>query len=202
VASACTGSAGAVGAGVGMLGAGAGLATGAGLAGCAAGSARTAGGGGGAAGRGGSGLDKAAARLAASAAESTGRTPVGADVDGRGGAGVGRGAAGAACEAGAGVATLPGVITRLFTFSTTTCLERPWEKLWRTVPCSVGRFKDRVFGPPTVRVLSPALFGSLISHSPKGRSPITTSQATLRARRLTFRNAGKRPLAAKPFQTS
>ncbi len=50
------------------------------------------------------------------------------------------------------------------TFSTTTCLERPWEKLWRTVPCSVGRFSDSVFDG-TDKVFSPTLFGSLISTS-------------------------------------
>jgi hypothetical protein len=34
-----------------------------------------------------------------------------------------------------------GLTTRRFTFSTTTALLRPWEKLWRTVPCSTGRFR-------------------------------------------------------------
>ena len=51
-------------------------------------------------------------------------------------AATGLAAAGAAC-AGAS----PGPTTRRFTFSTTTALLRPWEKLWRTVPCSTGRFR-------------------------------------------------------------
>ena len=44
------------------------------------------------------------------------------------------------CGAGAGAASafaLPGV--RLFTFSTTTALVRPWLKLWRTTPVSLPR---------------------------------------------------------------
>lgn len=132
-----------------------------------AGSARATGGGGGTIGRGGIGLASAALRLAASAGDSTGRAPPnGADDAGRGAGVAARGgAAGAGAGAGAAAslgAGLPGVMTRDFTFSTTTCLVRPWEKLWRTVPCSVGRFKDKVFVPLTDRVFSPALFGSLI----------------------------------------
>ena len=38
----------------------------------------------------------------------------------------------------------PGARTRRFTFSTTTALLRPCEKLWRTVPCSTGRFRCKV----------------------------------------------------------
>ncbi len=50
----------------------------------------------------------------------------------------------AGAEAGvaaAGGAVSPGPRTRRFTFSTTTALLRPCEKLWRTVPCSTGRFR-------------------------------------------------------------
>ena len=45
--------------------------------------------------------------------------------------------------AAAGAAS-PGPKTRRFTFSTTTALLRPCEKLCRTVPCSIGRFKCNV----------------------------------------------------------
>ena len=109
----------------------------------------------------------AAIRRAAPAAESTGRPgpPAGAAV---GRFGAGRGAIEAACgaaDAGAAESFSPGPRTRrVFTFSTTTCLERPWEKLWRTVPCSAGRFNDSVF-EGTDNVFSPTLFGSLISYS-------------------------------------
>ena len=47
------------------------------------------------------------------------------------------------------------------TVSTTTAFERPWEKLWRTMPCSTGRFRDSVLGD-TWRVLSPGFFVSFI----------------------------------------
>lgn len=82
---------------------------------------------------------------------------------GAGAAGAGR--ASAASRAGAS----PGPNTRRFTFSTTTCFVRPWEKLCRTVPCSTGRFSDSVVFGLTVKVFSPTLFGSLISHSSQGR---------------------------------
>ena len=54
-----------------------------------------------------------------------------------------------------------GPATRRLT-STTTCLERPCEKLWRTVLCSTGRFSVSVFGGLTVKVLSPGVLVSLI----------------------------------------
>lgn len=75
------------------------------------------------------------------------------------------GRAGAASRAGASA----GPSTRRFTFSTTTCFVRPWEKLCLTVPCSTGRFSDNVVFGLTVKVFSPTLFGSLISHSSQGR---------------------------------
>ncbi len=58
----------------------------------------------------------------------------GAGAAGRGAAGAGAGAAAAA--GAAGVFARPN--TRRFTFSTTTDFERPWLKLWRTVPAPPG----------------------------------------------------------------
>ena len=56
--------------------------------------------------------------------------------------------------AAAGAAS-PGPRTRRFTFSTTTALLRPCEKLCRTMPCSIGRFKCNVdFGGATPTGLS------------------------------------------------
>ena len=55
----------------------------------------------------------------------------------------------------------PGATGRRLTVSTTTAFERPWEKLWRTMPCSTGRFRDSVLGD-TWRVLSPGFFVSVI----------------------------------------
>ena len=49
----------------------------------------------------------------------------------------------------------PGVKIRRFTFSTTTALLRPCEKLCRTVPCSTGRFRCNVaFGGAAPKDLS------------------------------------------------
>ena len=74
------------------------------------------------------------------------------------------GAAGAALAAGAGASFVsPGPTTRRFTFSTTTALERPWEKLCRTMPCSTGRFSVSVFEDDTCKVLSPGVLVSLMS---------------------------------------
>src|SRR5919202_1666752 len=70
--------------------------------------------------------------------------------------------AGAALAVGAGASFSPGPTTRRFTFSTTTALERPWEKLWRTTPCSTGRFSVRVLEDDTCNVLSPGVLVSLI----------------------------------------
>ena len=56
------------------------------------------------------------------------------------------------------LARLPTV--RRFTVSTTTCLERPWLKLWRTTPVSVRGFSVSVL--PTPIFLSPGVFVSLI----------------------------------------
>ncbi|VUD73238.1 hypothetical protein MET9862_03853 [Methylobacterium symbioticum] len=63
---------------------------------------------------------------------------------------------------------MPGVapMTRRLTVSTTTCFDRPWEKLWRTVPDSIGRLRDSGFAGAFVRVLSPGLFVSLIQFEP------------------------------------
>jgi hypothetical protein len=76
----------------------------------------------------------------------------------------GAGAAAGRAATGAGAASFgaPGARTRRFTVSTTTALDRPWEKLCRTVFCSAGRFgSDNVFGE-TCSVLSPGVFVSLI----------------------------------------
>src|SRR5262249_29143522 len=58
--------------------------------------------------------------------------------------------------AGAGAVStlaLPGV--RVFTFSTSTCLVRPWLKFWRTTLCSTPRgFSVRVLVEPTLSFLS------------------------------------------------
>ena len=68
------------------------------------------------------------------------------------------GACGSAAGSGLGLAGLPTV--RRFTVSTTTCLLRPWLKLWRTTPVSVRGFSDSVL--PTPIFLSPGVFVSLI----------------------------------------
>ena len=69
---------------------------------------------------------------------------------------------GAAWGAGSAALVSTGLPTvRRFTVSTTTCLERPWLKLWRTTPVSVRGFSDSVL--PTLIFLSPGVFVSLIA---------------------------------------
>ena len=88
------------------------------------------------------------------------------------GAGVaGAGAAGLpvagrlAGAAGAGLSARARVGTRLFTFSTTTALVRPWLKLWRTTPCSTPRpFRLNVLVGATLSVFSPVF--SVVSAIP------------------------------------
>jgi hypothetical protein len=71
------------------------------------------------------------------------------------------GAAGAGATAATGFGgaaagasrTSPGPIVRRFTFSTTTVLVRPWEKLCLTTPDSTGRFSDSVFGGSFVSLI-------------------------------------------------
>ena len=71
------------------------------------------------------------------------------------GAAGGGAAAGAAGADRAAAAASAGVKIRRFTFSTTTALLRPCEKLCLTVPCSTGRFRCNVaFGGAAVTVLS------------------------------------------------
>jgi hypothetical protein len=54
-------------------------------------------------------------------------------------------------------------ITRRFTFSTTTCLVRPWLKLCLTTPVSVRGFSVKVALPePTLSFFSPGFFVSVI----------------------------------------
>src|SRR5262249_8974431 len=81
---------------------------------------------------------------------------------------------GAATLAGAGrlagavgvaVSALARVGMRLFTFSTTTALVRPWLKLWRTTPCSTPRpFRVRVLLWVTLSFFSPVF--SVVSAIP------------------------------------
>src|SRR5579871_2307642 len=53
---------------------------------------------------------------------------------------------------------------RLPRFSTTTCLVRPWLKLWRTVPVSTRGLSDKVL-VGTLSVLSPGVLVSTIQQS-------------------------------------
>ena len=85
------------------------------------------------------------------------------------GSGQARPAAGAAASRG-GCAS-PGASVRRFTFSTTTALVRPCEKLCRTIPNSTGRFSDSVLVGATDSVLSPEFFESVM-RSQSGPSPI------------------------------
>ena len=87
-----------------------------------------------------------------------GRPPSGA----LGGAG---GGAVLAAGSGAWVSAGPSPPTRrLPRFSTTTCLLRPWLKLWRTVPVSTRGFSVKVF-VGTLKVLSPGDLVSTIQQS-------------------------------------
>ena len=80
--------------------------------------------------------------------------PASAGLAGLGGLGVGA-AAGVTGAGRTAAAASPGVKIRRLTFSTTTALLRPCEKLCLTVPCSTGRFKCKVaFGGATPTVLS------------------------------------------------
>src|SRR5262249_13175494 len=98
------------------------------------------------------------------------------------GLGAAAGVAGAGASAAAGAAGLPvaarlagatdvaasafaRVGTRLFTFSTTTALVRPWLKLWRTTPCSTPRpLRVRVLLGLTLSFFSPVF--SVVSAIP------------------------------------
>src|SRR6185295_15165184 len=67
---------------------------------------------------------------------------------------------------GGGVSTFasPGPpTTRRLTFSTTTCLLRPWLKLWRTTPVSVRGLSVSVL-PETLSFFSPGFLVSLIPY--------------------------------------
>ncbi len=95
---------------------------------------------------------------------------------------------------------------RRFTFSTTTALVRPWEKLWRTTPVSGGRcFKCRVFGGETLRVLSPLFSLSLIRFPTPGPFDAQTSWTDLhrplqRRARPYNRRQLRSPKAAAPLR--
>src|SRR5262249_12083103 len=65
----------------------------------------------------------------------------------------------------AGASPFARVGTRLFTFSTTTALVRPWLKLWRTTPCSTPRpLRVRVLLGLTLSFFSPVF--SVVSAIP------------------------------------
>ena len=99
------------------------------------------------------------------------------------------GAAGAAA-AGAAASGLPSPpTTRRFLTSTTTCLLRPWLKLWRTTPVSARGLSDSVFAP-TLSVFSPGVLVSAI--------PVLES-CQFRTRRLAAlaRLAGPKALQAR-----
>ena len=81
------------------------------------------------------------------------------------GAAGGGAAAGAAGAGRAAAAASAGVKIRRFTFSTTTALLRPCEKLCLTVPCSTGRFRCNVaFATPTVLSLLPVSLMPIPNH--------------------------------------
>src|SRR5208283_202726 len=113
----------------------------------------------------------------------------------------GGGVEGAAGDGGAGVGAgwafasgpLPGA--RRFTFSTTTTLERPWEKLWRTRPCSTVRgFKCSVLDVGAVKVLSPLFSISLIRFPIPSRTHDPLAKTATRRPRLPRRHEVLRPL--------
>ena len=105
-------------------------------------------------------------------------------------------AGGAAVCGRAGGASSAGlaVDTRLFTFSTTTALVRPWLKLWRTTPCSTLRaFSVKVFVGVTLSFFSPVF--SVVSAIP---IPFSDAVSAVSARRppLVFRTTGPEALEA------
>ena len=51
---------------------------------------------------------------------------------------------------------------RVFFFSTTTDLDRPWLKFWRTLPDSTVRWSESGLRPPERRVLSVVSFDSVM----------------------------------------
>src|SRR5215475_2252718 len=70
-----------------------------------------------------------------------------------------------AAGAGGGGSTLALPGARVFTFSTSTCLVRPWLKFWRTTLCSTPRaFSDSVLLEPTLNFFSPVF--SVVSAIP------------------------------------
>src|SRR5262249_9604252 len=119
-----------------------------------------------------------ARRLRSSSVSERSNMPGGLGAD-DGGCGDGAGCGGAAATLGEAVVRLPGdgaagaaggaasawglvgAAVRLLTFSTTTCLLRPWLKLCRTVPVSVRGFSDSVF-EGTLSFFSPGVLVSAI----------------------------------------
>ena len=94
----------------------------------------------------------------------------------------------------------PGPRTRRLTFSTTTALLRPCEKLCRTVPCSTGRFRCKVaFAGDAPKVLSPLLFVSLMRFSSNPGLSIVHSGDCRSRRSGSRRRARRRRRAARPI---
>src|SRR6266508_3168932 len=94
--------------------------------------------------------------------------------------------------AGAGVAAsaFARVGARLFTFSTTTALVRPWLKLWRTTPCSTPRpFRVKVLLGVTLSFFSPVF--SVVSAIP---IPTPSSRPVLLCSRLAQRQRCRRDI--------
>ena len=93
------------------------------------------------------------------------------------GAGAGAGAAaaffGASTGAGSALASGPPTVRRFLT-STTTCLLRPWLKLWRTTPVSVRGLSDKV------SFFSPGFLVSLIPYCFLGHRPPVHSNRVYR----------------------
>ncbi len=79
---------------------------------------------------------------------------------------------GASAGAGSAFTSVGAPMTRRLTFSTTTCLLRPWLKLWRTTPVSV-RGLSVSLPPPTLSLVSPGFFVSLIPNFVLMRRPPT-----------------------------
>src|SRR6195952_1926131 len=96
------------------------------------------------------------------------------------GAGLATTGSGACVSAGA-----PPPTRRLPRFSTTTCLVRPWLKLWRTVPVSTRGWSVKVL-VGTLKVLSPGDFVSTIQQSQSCSSCACPHTSCQQSRRQLF----------------
>src|SRR5271166_193625 len=88
-------------------------------------------------------------------------------------------------------AVSPGPATRRFTFSTTTALLRPCEKLCRTVPCSTGRLRCKVAFGVAPLGLSVLLVSFMLIPNRLDYRPISRSGQAAR----------RRPRARRRFQS-